>query len=91
MLRNCVSLSIFNPLFFSLIWSEVYLEPSRTTKMELFAKIVNSFILDVQLGSEYASVDGFCKSYCMYWNLTNSTSVRSKFRNTSFSICFVMP
>ena len=45
--------------------AEAYSEPSRTSKMQLFAKIVNgfqpliifakSFILDVQLGFEYVS------------------------------------
>ena len=44
---------------------EVYSEPSRTSKVVLFAKIVNGFhlltifakgsILDVRMGSEYAS------------------------------------
>ena len=42
---------------------EAYSEASRTFKMELFTKIVNSFlfakchILDVRLGSEYTSVE----------------------------------
>ena len=45
--------------------SEVYSEPGKTSKMRLFAKIVNSrkpvaifaesFIVDFSLGSEYAS------------------------------------
>ena len=45
--------------------SDEYSEPSRTSKLELFSKIVNgwkpltifaeSFILDVRLGSEYVS------------------------------------
>ena len=48
----------------------MYLEPSQTSKMDLFAKIVNvfqpltifaeSFILDVRLGSAYASVVSLC-------------------------------
>ena len=46
--------------------SEVYLEPCQTSKMELFAKVVNSFypqtsfskssILDIYLGTEWASL-----------------------------------
>ena len=38
--------------------AELHSEPSRTSKMELFPKIVfaNSSILHVQLSSEYASV-----------------------------------
>ena len=46
--------------------SEAYLKPSPTSKMKLFAKKVNgwkpftisiskSYILDVQMGSEYAT------------------------------------
>ena len=45
-------------------WAEVYFEPCQTSKMELFANIVNgfqpltvfanSYILDVWQGSEYA-------------------------------------
>ena len=48
--------------------TEAYSEPSRTSKMELFAKIVNSFqrltifaksaIFDIRLRSEYASEVG---------------------------------
>ena len=55
-----------NKMFYNIKFqTEAYSEPSRTSKMELFAKIVNSrtpliiftksSILDVWLGSEYAS------------------------------------
>ena len=53
--------------------SEVYSEPSQTSKMEIFAKIVNSqkswtiftesSILDVQLGSEYVSASSFSGTF----------------------------
>ena len=54
-------------LFISIDRSEATSEPSRTPKMEPFLKMFNDFqplnilakhsILDVWLGSEYASVD----------------------------------
>ena len=57
-------------------WAEAYSEPGQTYKMKLYIKIVNDFpawtifakgsILDVWLGSEYASV-GICYSCLSYY------------------------
>ena len=57
-------------------WTEAYSEPGQTYKMKLYIKIVNDFpawtifakgsILDVWLGSEYASV-GICYSCLSYY------------------------
>ena len=64
---NLVSHQVLLVLFISIDRSEGISEPSRTPKMEPFLKMFNDFqplnilakhsILDVWLGSEYASVD----------------------------------
>ena len=67
-LKRAVSINTTETLFEvdSNHTSEAYLKPSRTSEMELFAKIVNGFqpltifakssTLGVQLGAEYASI-----------------------------------
>ena len=55
-----------------LMITEAYLEPSRRVMMGFFAKIVKavnyyrkkSSIVDVPLGSNYATLLGYCQGYC---------------------------
>ena len=77
---NLVSHQVFMVLFISIDRSEATSESSRTPKMESFLKMFNDFqplnilakhsILDVRLGSEYASVDIYLEvAYFLKWRL----------------------
>ena len=46
---------------------DVYLEPSRTSTIEFFCKTRNSYVVDVQLGSKYAS--GFYQNKYENYNI----------------------
>ena len=64
--------------------SDEYSEPSRTSKLELFSKIVNgwkpltifaeSFILDVRLGSEYVSEHYAFSFFFFFWKIESRFS-----------------
>ena len=90
---------------------EAYPKPSQTSKMDLFAKIVNgfhlltnfvkSFILNVWLGSEFASRGGYSKRGFLIlgphrgddihrlgrWNLVTSDSSLKVRRQSIPTIC----
>ena len=72
MVFNFKQLSLLSKLFYT----DAYSEPSRTSKLELFAKIFNSFspltifaksfIADVRLGSEYTSDYRLVRTTCVF-------------------------
>ena len=78
--RNAQTGVVINNLFLKAEGTEVYSEPNWTSKMGLFAKIVNGersltfftkcFILDVWLGSEYSS-ELHCVKYFRIWSYSS--------------------